>query len=302
MLSVIEIAAISSALLYFLPITTATRLRPGLIQRIFQIGPIGPGAHEFELRHTSRIPQHIPPTPLRNVHPVRPAHQRRPRRPRHRNRRNRRRQEEQDVEDLVTPPPAPPYQAQENPIVHPNPPPALPRFREPSIVILDHHVDTRLAIRTGGTPLQRPPLHPTSTLTTWVVNRESQRVERYFHSDRHLDGASPLETLSFPEAAASEDWTVKKALENHQRHACLVRYEIECTHSIHRIIEARIFNHDIQRQYFTLYTDLLDLRLEIQRVADSIRFLPSHYRFIFIPSYQTVLLQDAQRRQDSAED
>ncbi|KZP19218.1 hypothetical protein FIBSPDRAFT_955539 [Athelia psychrophila] len=164
------------------------------------------------------------------------------------------------------------------------------------------HVDTRLAIRTGGAPLQRPPLHPTSTLTAWVVNRESQRVERYFHSDRHLDGASPLETLSFPEAAASEDWTVKKALENHQRHACLVRYEIECTHSIHRIIEARIFNHDIQRQYFTLYTDLLDLRLEIQRVADSIRFLPSHYRFIFIPSYQTVLLQDAQRRQDSAEE
>ncbi|KZP14286.1 hypothetical protein FIBSPDRAFT_959749 [Athelia psychrophila] len=316
MLSVIEIAAISSALLYFLPITTATRLRPGLIQRIFQIGPIGPGAHEFELRHTSRIPQHIPPTPLRNVHPVRPAHQQRPRRPRHRNRRNRRRQEEQDVKDLVTPPPAPPYQAQENPIVHPNPPPALPRFREPSIVILDRdpsiqtiedhpsifdrsptprpivrvprptlrslspdHVDTRLAIHTGGAPLQRPPLHPT-----------------------HLDGASPLETLSFPEAAASEDWTVKKALENHQRHTCLVRYEIECTHSIHRIIEARIFNHDIQRQYFTLYTDLLDLRLEIQRVADSIRFLPSHYRFIFIPSYQTVLLQDTQRRQDSAEE
>ncbi|KZP20249.1 hypothetical protein FIBSPDRAFT_954633 [Athelia psychrophila] len=338
MLSVIKIAAISSALLYFLPITTATRLRPGLIQRIFQIGPIGPGAHEFELRHTSRIPQHIPPTPLRNVHPVRPAHQQRPRRPRHRNRRNRRRQEEQDVEDLVTPPPAPPYQAQENPIVHPNPPPALPRFREPSIVILDRdpsiqtiedhpsifdrsptprpivrvprptlrslspdHVDTRLAIRTGGAPLQRPPLHPTSTLTAWVVNRESQRVERYFYSDRHLDGASPLETLSFPEAAASEDWTVKKALENHQRHTCLVRYEIECTHSIHRIIEARIFNHDIQRQYFTLYTDLLDLRLEIQRVADSICFLPSHYRFIFIPSYQTVLLQDAQRRQDSTE-
>ncbi|KZP29898.1 hypothetical protein FIBSPDRAFT_884562 [Athelia psychrophila] len=247
MLSVIEIAAISSALLYFLPITTATRLRPGLIQRIFQIGPIGPGAHEFEFRHTSRIPQHIPPTPLRNVHPVRPAHQQRPRRPRHRNRRNNRRQEEQDVEELVTPPPAPPYQAQENPIVHPNPPPALPHFREPSIVILDHdpstqvedhpsvfdrsptprpivriprptlrslspdHVDTRLAIRTGGAPLQRPPLHPTSILTTWVVNRETQRVERYFHSDRHLDGASPLEILSFPEAEASEDWTVKKS-------------------------------------------------------------------------------------------
>ncbi|KZP29453.1 hypothetical protein FIBSPDRAFT_946732 [Athelia psychrophila] len=315
MLSVIEIAAISSALLYFLPITTATRLRPGLIQRIFQIGPIGPGAHEFEFRHTSRIPQHIPPTPLRNVHPVRPAHQQRPRRPRHRNRRNNRRQEEQDVEDLVTPPPAPPYQAQENPIVHPNPPLALPRFREPSIVILDsdpsiqtdsssysslslpNHVDTRLAIRTGGSPLPT-----TSILTTWVVNRERQRVERYFHSDRHLDGASPLETLSFPEAEASEDWTVKKALENHQRHSRLVRYEIECTHSIQHIIRARIFNHGIQRQYFTLYTDLLDLRLEIKRVADSIRFLPSHYRFQFIPSYQTVLLQDAQRRQDSAED
>ncbi|KZP03099.1 hypothetical protein FIBSPDRAFT_969311 [Athelia psychrophila] len=224
-------------------------------------------------------------------------------------------------------------------MVHPNPPPALPCFREPSIVILDRdpsiqtiedhpsifdqsatprpivrvprptlhslspdHVDTRLAIRTGGPPLQRPPLHPTSTLTTWVVNREFQRVERYFHSDRHLNGASPLEILSFPEAEASEDWTVKKALENHQRHSCLVQYEIECTHSIHRIIEARIFNHDIQRQYFTLYTDLLDLRLEIQRVADSICFLPTHYRFIFIPSYQTVLLQDAQRRQDSAEE
>ncbi|KZP16444.1 hypothetical protein FIBSPDRAFT_895029 [Athelia psychrophila] len=341
MLSVIEIAAISSALLYFLPITTATRLRPGLIQRIFQIGPIGPGAHEFEFRHTSRIPQHIPPTPLRNVHPVRPAHQQRPRRPRHRNRRNRRRQEEQDVEDLVTPPPAPPYQAQENPIVHPNPPPALPRFREPSIVILDSdpsiqtvedhpsvfdrsptprpiiriprptlrslspdHVDTRLAIRTAGPPYpaRGPYQQNTSTLTGWVINRESQRVERYFWSDRHLDGASPLEVISLSEAEESEDWTVKRALQNYRRYALLIRSEIVLTNSLHNIITARIFNHDIQRQYFRLYTDALELRLEIQQVADSIRFLPGNNRFIFIPTYQSLLLQDAQRRQDSAED
>ncbi|KZP14622.1 hypothetical protein FIBSPDRAFT_896494 [Athelia psychrophila] len=342
MLSVIEIAAISSAILYFLPITTATRLRPGLIQRIFQIGPIGPGEHEFEFRHTSRIPQHIPPTPLRNVHPVRPAHQQRPRRPRHRNHRNNRRQEEQDVEalvtpppGLVTPPPAPPYQAQENPIVHPNPPPVLPSFREPSIIILDHiqvedhpsvfdqsptprpivriprpilrslssdHINTRLAIRTGGAPLQRPPLHPTSTLTGWVINRESQRVKRYFWSDRHLDGASPLKVLSFPEAEESTDWTVKKALDNHQRCTRLVRYEIECPHTIHHIIQARIFNPEVRAQYFAQYTDLLDLRLEIQQVADSIHFLPSHYRFQFIPSYQTVLINDAQRRQDNEEE
>ncbi|KZP24136.1 hypothetical protein FIBSPDRAFT_951442 [Athelia psychrophila] len=324
MLSVIEIAAISSALLYFLPITTATRLRPGLIQRIFQIGPIGPGAHEFEFRHTSRIPQHIPPTPLRNVHPVRPAHQQRPRRPRHRNRRNRRRQEEQDVEDLVTPPPAPPYQAQENPIVHPNPPPALPRFREPSISSIDcllhvrssgflvptlrslspDHVDTRLAIRTAGPPYpaRGPYQQNTSTLTGWVINRESQRVERYFWSDRHLDGASPLEVISLSEAEESEDWTVKRALQNYRRHALLIRSEIVLTNSLHNIITARIFNHDIQRQYFRLYTDALELRLEIQQVADSIRFLPGNNRFIFIPTYQSLLLQDAQRRQDSAED
>ncbi|KZP19898.1 hypothetical protein FIBSPDRAFT_954965 [Athelia psychrophila] len=269
------------------------------------------------------------------------TNQQRPRRPRHRNRRNRRRQEEQDVEELVTPPPAPPYQAQENPIVHPNPPPALPRFREPSIVILDSdpsiqtvedhpsvfdrsptprpiiriprptlrslspdHVDTRLAIRTAGPPYpaRGPYQQNTSTLTGWVINRESQRVERYFWSDRHLDGASPLEVISLSEAEESEDWTVKRALQNYRRHALLIRSEIVLTNSLHNIITARIFNHDIQRQYFRLYTDALELRLEIQQVADSIRFLPGNNRFIFIPTYQSLLLQDAQRRQDSAED
>ncbi|KZP33635.1 hypothetical protein FIBSPDRAFT_943421 [Athelia psychrophila] len=330
MLSVIEIATISSAILYFLPITTATRLHPGLIQRIFQIGPIGPGEHEFKFRHTSRIPQHIPPTPLRNVHPVRPAHQQRPRCPRHRNHRNNRRQEEQDVEALVTPPPGldtpppvPPYQAQENPIVHPNPPPVLPSFREPSIVILDSdpsiqtvddhpsifdqsptpcpiiriprptlcslspdHVDTCLAIRTAGPPYpaRGPYQQNTLTLTGWVINRESQRVERYFWSDKHLDGASPLEVISLSEAEESTDWT------------------IGLTNSLHNIITARIFNHDIKSQYFKLYTDTLELHLEIQQVADSIRFLPGNNRFIFIPTYQSLLLQDAQRRQDSAEE
>ncbi|KZP18763.1 hypothetical protein FIBSPDRAFT_893173 [Athelia psychrophila] len=341
MLSVIEITAISSAILYFLPITTATRLCPGLIQRIFQIGPIGPGEHKFEFRHTSRTPQHIPPIPLRNVHPVRPAHQHHPHRPRHRNRRNNRRQEEQDVEALVTPPPAPPYQAQENPIVHPNPPPVLPSFREPSVVILDHnpstqigedhssvfdrtptphpiiriprptlrslspdHVDTRLAIRTGGPPhpSTTPFTQVTLTLTGWVINRESQRVERYFWSDRHLDGASPLEVLSFPEAEESRDWTVQRALTNYRHHAHLIRYKIDITNSLHNIITARIFNHDIRGRYFDLYTDTLKLCLELQQVADSIRFLPGNIRFIFIPTYQSLLLQDAQRRQETTED
>ncbi|KZP05112.1 hypothetical protein FIBSPDRAFT_967564 [Athelia psychrophila] len=320
-------------------ITTATRLRPGLIQRIFQIGPIGPGAHEFEFRHTSRIPQHIPPIPLRNVHPVRPAHQQRPCHPRHRNRRNHRRQEEQDVEDLVTPPPAPPYQAQENPIVHPNPPPALPRFREPSIIILDRdpsiqtiedhpstfdrsptprpivriprptlrflspdHVDTRLAIHTGGAPLQRPPLHPTSTLTAWVANRETQRLERYFWADRHLDGASHLETLSFQEAEVSQDWTARKAVEHYINHARLISFEIETTKRLLDIIRIAIFNDTQKKQYFELYTILLQVLLDIHTAADSVRFVPGTHCFIFIPSYQTVLLQDAQRRQDSAEE
>ncbi|KZP05326.1 hypothetical protein FIBSPDRAFT_967393 [Athelia psychrophila] len=341
MLSVIEIAAISSALLYFLPITTATRLRPGLIQRIFQIGPIGPGEHEFEFCHTSRIPQHIPPIPLCNVHPVRPAHQQRPRRPRHRNHRNNRRQEEQDIEALVTPPPAPPYQVQENPIVHPNPPPALPRFREPSIVILDRdpstqtvedhpsifdrsptpcpiiriprptlrtlspdHVDTCLAIHTAGSlpPARGPYQQNTSTLTGWVINRESQRVERYFWSDRHLDGASPLEVISLSEAEESTDWTVQRALTNYRCYSVLIRYEIGVTNSLHNIITVRIFNHDIKGQYFRLYTDALELRLEIQQVSDSIRFLPGNNHFIFIPTYQSLLLQDAQRRQETTED
>ncbi|KZP08129.1 hypothetical protein FIBSPDRAFT_901502 [Athelia psychrophila] len=339
MLSVIEITTISSALLYFLPITTATRLRPGLIQRIFQIGPIGPGAHKFELRHTSRIPQHIPPTPLCNVHPVRPAHQQRPRRPRHRNRRSNRRQEEQDIEDLVTPPPAPPYQAQENPIVHPNPPPALPRFREPSIIILDRdpsiqtiedhpsifdrsptprpivgipcptlrslspdHVDTCLAIRTGGPPLTRAPLHPTSSLTGWVANRETQRIERYFWADRHLDGASHLETLSFPEAEISRDWTARRALQDYITHSRLIRFEIETTNRLLSIIHLAIFNNTQRTQYFDLYTILLQVRLDIHKAADSVRFVPGTHHFIFIPTYQTVLLQDAQRRQDSAEE
>ncbi|KZP11821.1 hypothetical protein FIBSPDRAFT_961983 [Athelia psychrophila] len=323
MLSVIEIAVISSALLYFLLITTATKLCPGLIQRIFQIGPIGPGEHKFEFRHTSRIPQHIPPIPLRNVHPVRPAHQQRPRRPRHRNRRNNRRQEEQDVEALVTPPPVPPYQAQENPIVHPHPPPALPRFREPSIIILDRdpsiqiiedhsstfdrspaprpivsipcptlrslspdHVDTRLAIRTGGLPLTRAPLHPTSTLTGWVANRETQRLKRYFWADRHLDRASPLETLSFQEAEVSKDWTARKALEHYINHTRLISFEIETTKKA---------SPHYPHRHFQQYSK--------ETVLRSIYYpTSSTHRFIFIPSYQTVLLQDAQRRQDSAEE
>ncbi|KZP17791.1 hypothetical protein FIBSPDRAFT_894029 [Athelia psychrophila] len=345
MLSVIEITAISSAILYFLPITTATRLHPGLIQRIFQIRPIGPGEHEFEFCHTSHIPQHIPPTSLHNVHPVRPAHQQRPRHPHHRNRRNNRRQEEQDIKALVTPPPglapppAPPYQAQENPIVHPNPPPTLPRFREPSIIILDcdpsiqtiedhhsifdqsptphpivrvprpilrslspDHVNTRLAICTGGPPLTRAPLHPTSTLTGWVANRETQRLERYFWADRHLDGASHLETLSFPEAEVSKDWTARKALQNYINHTRLVSFEIETTKRLLDIIHIAIFNDTQRTQYFELYTILLQVCLDIHTATDSVRFVPGTHHFIFIPSYQTVLLQDTQRRQDSAED
>jgi hypothetical protein len=334
MLSVIEIAAISSALLYFLPTTTATRLRPGLIQRIFQIGPIGPEEYEFEFRITSHTPRHIPPIPLRDVHPVRPAQQRRQRRPRHRNRRNNRAQDEEEVERLVTPPPAPPYQEAQDPfIVHPNPPPALPSFREPSIIILDRtptpiqttedhpsvfdrsptprpirvprptlsilapdHVDTRLAIRSG-----RPPLHPTSTLTAWVVNRETRRVERYFYSDRHLEGASFLEAHSFPEAETSGDPAVRKALENYIRHSRLIRYEIETANRILGIIHTRIFNPDIRVQYIELYTDLLSIRLEIQDTAESIRFVPGTHHSVFIPSYQTILFQDAQRRQDTEE-
>ncbi|KZP22962.1 hypothetical protein FIBSPDRAFT_889860 [Athelia psychrophila] len=255
MLSAIEIVTISSAILYFLPITTTTRLRPGLIQRIFHIGPIGPSGHEFEFHHSSHIPFNIPPIPLRDVHPVRPVHRNRQCHSCHRNNRNNRRQEEEVIEALVTPPPGlatpppvPPYQAQENPIAHLNPPRALPSFRSPSIIILDcdpstqtvedhpsdfdqsptpcpivrvpcpilrslspDHVNTCLAICTGG-----PPLHPTSTLTAWVVNRESQRVERYFYSGGHLDGASYLKTLSFQEAEVSGDWTARKALENYQ--------------------------------------------------------------------------------------
>lgn len=63
--SVIKIIAISSAIIYLLPTRFITRIRPGLIRRIFQIGPIGNSQTEIEFVLTTRSNHHLPPIPPR---------------------------------------------------------------------------------------------------------------------------------------------------------------------------------------------------------------------------------------------
>ena len=326
--SVIEIIAIGTAVLYLLPTRLITRIRPGFIRRVLYIGPFTNDQYEVEIALTNQSNRLIPPTHHRTFHPVRPTTQRRPRRNRHRNRRNNRRQEEADVENLVVPP-APPYQAQDPSIVSqapsPAPVPSSPSSREPSIEILEtppaffrrtckptpypttlipirvsrpnlpilpsNHIDTRLAIRSG------PPI--TSVLTAWVVNRDFQRVERYFQQDRHLDGASYLEFISLSEVDESGDWAAKLAVRNYIKHTQLIKEEAILSR---RIYQFQLYTFQdltdparaLHTEYTTAYIDLGYLRLEIQRLADSVRFLPGTHRFVHYPGFET-LLQRAQQ-------
>lgn len=149
-----------------------------------------------------------------------------------------------------------------------------------------NHVDSRLAIRSG------PP--PTSVLCAWVVNRESVRVERYFYEDRHKDGASFLETLSFQEAEISSDGSARRAYKNFVRHSILTRQELELKWELGRLGTCRPLNDDIKEKYSHLYIDILNLRLAISETADSVRFLPGTHRFQYIKSYRTIATEAAE--------
>lgn len=304
----IKIVAISSAIFYLLPTRLITRIRPGLIRRIFQIGPIGDSQTEIELVLTTRTNRHLPPIPPRVLHPVRPAQQNRPRRNRHRNRRNNRQQEQIDPEIIVHPP-APPYQAREPsvaetlvpvqwPSTHIRDPTPFPPAQEESLQrpiapirvprptlcpLSPNHVDSRLAIRSG-------PAH-TSVLCGWVVNTEQVRVERYFWEDKHKDGASYLESLSFQEAEISSDASAKRAYENYLRHCILCRQELELVWELGHIANTRPFDDDIRSKYTTTYIDILNIRLAIQDTADSIRFRPGTHRYQFIKSLRNIIAE-----------
>ncbi|KAF7974637.1 hypothetical protein HWV62_11630 [Athelia sp. TMB] len=334
--SAIEFFAVSTALLYLLPRRYLARVNSatGLTRRILTFGPFF-GEHNIELELIlSSIPIRPPtlprPTP---VHPPPHAVQRRNRRNRRRNRRNNRRQRQEEVDsDIIVTPPAPPYQPRDtsaeqaaerflnslgpqlvNPLAQQLPHTVIsdrgvpassnPRrthsspypFRVPPPklpVLSPDHVDTRLGIRSGPPP-------PTSifTPTAWVINRERQRIEKYFYQDRHLDGASPLQSVSFSEADESGIKEVTKANENYVKHIKYNKRELELVRLINNIRRNGIFNDQIHREYNLLFREITSLRLLIQETADSVRFLPNSLRFEFIPSYQTIQQQRAEEEE-----
>ncbi|KAF7970656.1 hypothetical protein HWV62_23354 [Athelia sp. TMB] len=334
--SVIEFFAVSTALLYLLPRHYIARVNSatGLTCRILTFGPFF-GEHNIELELIlSSIPIRPPTLPrLAPIHPALCAVQRHNRRNRHRNRRNNWRQRQEEVDsDIIVTPPAPPYQprdtsaeqaaehflnslgpqlvnppaqqpphtvisdrgvpASSNPRhIHSSPypfrvpPPALP-------VLSPDHIDTRLGIRSGPPP-------PTSifTPTAWVINRERQRIEKYFYTDRHLSEASPLQSISFSEANESGIKEVTKANENYVKHIKYNKRELELVRLINNIRRNGTFNDQIHREYNLLYREITSLCLLIQETADSVRFLPNSLRFEFIPSYQTIQQQCAEEEE-----
>lgn len=293
---------------------------------------------------TTFIPTQInfnrrPPT----VHPERPAQRQRRhrRRNRNRNRRNYRLQQE-NLGTTVPAPPYQPREPSANitveqfldsiipqiPSVTPNPnlipvtvvsnrgqpidprrPTPYPiRVPRPALPILaPDHQDTRLAIRSGPPPVTPPRTTSpptTSVLTAWVINRERQRVERYFHSDRHKFGASALESIGFTEAEESDSKEIKDIFINYSQHIRYNKRELSLVSRIQDIIRSGTFNDQIRLEYIQLHSEIKTLRILIQETADSVRYLPNSLRFEFIPSYQTVINQAAvkQDREETPDD